>query len=333
MSCDLSFSQTSTFLSSSIISVTITVPEVYDCTNIQLRLRSIDSIIEDWFSYAVLSNLETTINFPFPPEACYLDVRLFQCCVVPDVDPDVPASPPGLPPFAPDEPPCAPIATSFEEECSETKINITNPYVRPEDVLVSTDFNEIYIPKKVQLNIVQNSCSDITATLCTVRCAEISIPDIQGDCACNFQPSVDIYSLPKINIGRLPFGVPLDIDRKCSFSSGIINKPQYSEPDYTKVVAYYLTRNAGATPFVDGVGYDISNLNTATWIEVHTTNNSTEMRDWLIRRFRFFTLNKNKEIWFNWPYTDLIWYPYDSCIENNKFTPEDKTVYVQLIPC
>lgn len=341
MSCNLSFSQTYEFLTDSIISLTITVTEVYTCTNIQLRLRSNESIVQDWFDYAIVSSLTTTINFPFSDNICFIDVRLSKCCVD---DGDSPVPPGGgggggeggfSPPVSPDDPPCSPIATSFEEECSDTKVAITNPYVKPDDVFVTKEFNDIYIPKKVQLNLAQTNCCDIKATICTVRCAEISIPDVpKGECSCNFQPSVDIFSLPQINIGRLPYGVPLDIDINCSYASGRRFKPQFSQPEYTKVVAYYYPKYFRATPFIDGVGYDISNLNINSWVEVHTASDSTEMRNWLIQHFRFFTLDTNKQvIQFNWPYTDLIWHSYDSCIPNGKFTPEDKTVYIYLIPC
>jgi hypothetical protein len=331
MSCtSLAFSQTYTILGSFGISITITVPEVYNCTNIQLRLRSESETIEDWFDYAALTQTVTTINYTFPSSACYIDVRLIQCCP-PVPDPDGPIPGDGVP-FSPDDPPCALLSSDFEDECSST-ISISNPYRRPVDSLVTVEYNEISVPKKLNLTITQNNCSDISALLCTTRCSET--PDPVGQCPCGFIPWVDIYSLPQLNIGRLPYGVPLDIDCLCNYVGGFRSSPNFDLPAYTKVEAYFqASYGFKAVGFIDGVGYDSTNVNVGSWIKIHECDNSDQLRDWLKNHFRFFAISLNKDsIRFVWPYTDLFWHPFDFCIENNRFTPESGVAYVKIVPC
>jgi hypothetical protein len=331
MSCtSLSFSQTHTLLGSFGISITITVPEVYDCTNIQLRLRSETETVEDWFDYAILSQTVTTINYTFPSGVCYIDVRLIQCCPPgPGLDGPIPGD--GVP-FNPDDPPCALSSDSFEDECSST-VSISNPYRRPADLSVAQEYNVISIPKRVKLTVTQNNCSDINALLCTIRCSET--PESQGQCPCLFSPSVDIYSLPQLNIGRLPYGVPLDIDCLCNFVGGPKARPNFSLPEYTKVEAYFSSSYGyRAVGFIDGVGYDSTRLNRNSWIKLHECDNSTQLRDWLKNHFRFFGISENKDSTrFVWPYTDLFWHPFDFCLENNQFTAESGVAYVKVVPC
>jgi hypothetical protein len=352
MSCPvLSFSKTYTKLGSSGLSITIDVPEVYSCTNIQLRFRSQTSTIQDWFDYAVLSSLSTTINFAVPPSVCFVDVRLIQCCPEPPplcpypqvydestgkcVTPPVPPGDGGGgggPPPNPDDPPCALIAVSDEEECS-IPVSIINPYIKPGDENIAQEYNDISVPKRVNLTITQNSCDDISALLCHVRCATPVEP--KGDCPCRFTPYVDVYSLPQLNIGRVPHGVPLDIDCLCSYEGGLRSRPKFSTPEYSKIEAYYqASYGFYAVPFIDGVAYDTTDLNTNTFVKIHTANDSEELRQWFIDHFRFFGINTDKtEIRNVWPYTDLYWHPYDFCIENQTFTPEPGVVYINIIPC
>jgi hypothetical protein len=340
MSCtSLSFSQTHTRAGSFGISITITVPEVYSCTNIQLRLRSETEVVEDWFDYAILSNLVTTINFAFPPSVCYIDVRLIQCC--PDVppnpdDPEPPLPPPGGGGSGPgggaDDPPCA-LISSEEEDCGPEVI-IVNPYRKPEDSAVSVDYNDIIIPTKVNLKITQTSCSDISALLCTVRCAGPP-PALEGDCPCDFIPYVDIYSLPQLNIGRLPHGVPLDIDCLCTGFGGYRTSPDFGLPTYTKVESYFAAYYGyQAVGFIDGIGYDSTILNVNSWVRLPDFDNSDQLREWLIKHFRFFGINGPKTALERpWPYTDLFWHPFNFCIENSRLTPEDGVAYVKIVPC
>ena len=338
MSCtSLPFSQTHTLLGTFGISITITVPEVYSCTNTLLRLRSETETVEDWFDYAILSQLVTTINYTFPPSVCYIDVRLAQCCPKPPPNPDDPEPPlppedDPPPPPNPDDPPCALISSS-DDECSPA-ITVTNPYRRPDDIIVTTDYNSISIPKKVNLKITQNSCSDISALICTVRCVE-QPPEPDGECPCNFIPYVDIYSLPQLNIGRTPHGVPLDIDCLCNYSDDFRSSPDFGLPTYTKVESYFLASYGyGAVGFIDGVGYDSTGLNKRSWIRLPDFDNSDQLRNWLVNHFRFFGIENDKSQIRNvWPYTDLYWHPFDLCIENSKFTPEDGVAYVKIIPC
>lgn len=336
MSCTpLSFSQTHTILGTFGISITIDVPEVYSCTNIQLRLRSETETIEDWFDYAILDDTTIIINYTFPPSVCYIDVRLAQCCPEPPPDPDDPDPPPpgGDPPpgSSPDDPPCALIASS-DDECSEA-VTISNPYRRPSDVLVTTSYNDISIPKKVNLKITQTSCSDISALLCTVRCVEA--PEFEGECPCNFIPWTDIYSLPLLNIGRTPYGVPLDVDCLCNYNGGVRLAPEYGLPNYTKIQPYFSAAYGyTAIGFIDGIGYDSTNLNTNSWIKLPEFDNSNQLRIWLRNHFRFFGIKSNKtQIRNVWPYTDLYWHPFDFCIDNTKFTPEEGVAYVKIVPC
>jgi hypothetical protein len=88
-----------------------------------------------------------------------------------------------------------------------------------------------------------------------------------------------------------------------------------------------------ALPFIDGVCYDTTGLNTSTWVKVHTCDNSSQLRQWLAEHFRFFGVDTNKSIRKVWPYTDLFWHPFDFCLENNEFEVEDNVVYVKLVPC
>lgn len=331
MSCpSLTFTHTYSIIGSGGISITIIVPEIYNCTNIQLRLKSTSGIIEDWFDYTVLNQLITTINFPVAPGVCYIDIRLNQCCGGPG--PDLPPPSPDNPP--PDDPLCAPIAIS-DDECGD-EVAVTNPYVKPSDSAIVTPYNDIAIPKAVSVKITHNSCSDISALLCTVRCGDPLPPEKDGGiCPCRFIPLVDIYSLPKLTIGRLPHGVPIDFDTLCNYDGGLRSRPVYEAPNYTKVEVYYkASYGYSAVPFIDGVGYDTTNLNISTWVKVHESDNSYNARNWLVNHFRFFGIDNNKtQITFVWPYTDLYWTPYDFCIPNEFFTPADKTAYVSLIPC
>lgn len=325
MSCtSLLFSQTHILLGTFGISITITVPEVYSCTNIQLRLRSETGIVKDWFDYAILSQLVTTINYTFPPSVCYIDVRLAQCC--PGDDPP--------PPPNPDDPPCA-LISNFDDECSPA-VTITNPYRRPDDILVTTDYNNISIPKKVNLKITQNSCSNISALLCTVRCAGVPPPpEPEVGCPCNFIPYADIYSLPQLNIGRLPHGVPLDFDCLCNHSGDVRSRPDFGLPTHTRVESYFSAAYGyGAVGFIDGIGYDSTGLNTRSWVRLPDFDNSDQLRTWLKNHFRFFGISNDKSQIRNvWPYTDLYWHPFDFCIENSGFTPEDGVAYVNIVPC
>jgi hypothetical protein len=333
MSCEsLPFSVTHSIIGSFGISITVTVPEIYNCTNIQLRLRSGSGIFVDWFDYAVLDELITTINYTFSPAICYIDVRLSQCCPIPPVvDPPPPE----------DDPPCSLISSS-EDDCSPTSTVITNPYIKSEDSSITQSYNNIVIPKKLNLTINQNSCSDVSALLCTVRCVPPPPPppppppEIEGECACNFVPSVDILSLSPLTIGRNPHGVPIDIDCLCTYEAGLRLRPHYGLPQYKRVEAYFVGGYGfSAVPFIDGVGYDTTTLNRQTWVKVVTVDNSEDLRSWLINHFRFFGISYSKtETAQVWPYTDLYWHPFDFCYQPNpKFTPESDVVYVKLIPC
>lgn len=332
MSCSsLPFSQTHTILGTFGISITINVPEVYNCSTIQLRLRSETTTVEDWFDYAILSSTSTTINYTFPPGVCYIDVRIVQCCPQPPLPPDTPEGPPPGPP--PEDPPCALITEDEGSECSENT-SFTNPYRRPSDSSVSTAYNEISIPKKVNLKITQTNCSDISALLCTVRC--VAEPtDVVGDCPCEFIPWVDVYTLPQLPIGREPYGTPIDIDTLCNYDGGLRCRPQFNLPTYTKIEAYTDNRYGySALPFINGIGYDTTGVSSNGFVKVHTCNNSEELRLWIHNNFRFFGVDASKTSITNaWPYTDLYWHPFDFCIANNKFTPENGVAYVKLIPC
>lgn len=309
-------------------SLTVVVPEVYPCTNIQVRFRSSYDTIYDWEDFAVLSSTSTTFALPIPSEICHIDVRLYKCCAVP----------PGPGPDTPDDPPCAAISESFEAECSTEKQSISNGYVKPSDVDITTPKNDIYVPKKVKLTITQDDCSNIEALLCTVRCGEPppDPPDLPtGSCPCNFRPVVDIYTLPQTNIGRIPHGVPIDIDLLCTYSaSGGIDmwRPQFPS-NYTKFVILYQPLWGYATPFIDGIGYRIDALNRNTWVHVRTTSSVSQARSWLTTHFRFFTLDPSgSQIQGVWPYTDLYHTPYNFCT-GSSFTAEADTVYIKLIPC
>lgn len=330
----LPFSQTHILLGTFGISITITVPDIYNCTNIQLRLRSETEIVEDWFDYAILSQLVTTINYTFPPSVCYIDIRLVQCCPTPPPNPDDPEPPlppggggPGL-----EDPPCA-LISSKEDDCGPEVI-IVNPYRKPEDSAVSVDYNDIIIPTKVNLKITQTSCSDIIALLCTVRCAGPLLPP-EGNCPCDFIPYVNIYSLPQLNIGRLPHGVPLDIDCLCNGSGGYRSAPDFGLPTYTRVESYFAASYGyRAVGFIDGIGYDSTGLNVNSWVRLPDFDNSDQLRAWLIVHFRFFGIDQNRnEIRNTWPYTDLFWHPFNFCIENSRFTVEDGVAYVNIVPC
>lgn len=328
MACpSLNYTIDSSSLGSGGVAITITAPEIYKCTNIQIRFRAQNgSIIEDWFDYAVLSNLVTNLSFAPPDGVCSIDTRLSQCCGGDG------GGGGGEPPVGPpsDEPPCLAIGSSVSE-CSTTKVVITNPYKRPTDT-VATPYNDIYIPKQTKLTITQNSCADIQAKLCTIRCPEP--PPAVGACPCSFMPSIDIQSLPQIQVSniRLPYGVPIDIDVSCN-SSNYRARPEFNEPRYTKIEAI-LQPLWGTTPFIDNVGYKISDINTNTWVKVYTASTAQEMRQWLKDHFKFLTIDETTmTVRSIWPYTDLYWTPYDSCVSNPLFTPEAGTVYVKLIPC
>lgn len=332
MSCEpLPFSVTHTIVGSFGISITVTVPEIYDCTNIQLRLRSGSGILVDWFDYAIVDDLTTTINYTFSPAICYIDVRLSQCCPIPPV----------VDPPLEDDPPCSLISSS-EDECSPTSTVITNPYRKPDDSSITKPYNNIVIPKKLNLTINQNSCSDVSALLCSVRCVPPPPPppppppEIEGECACNFAPWINVLSLPQLSIGRRPHGVPIDFDCLCNYEGGLKLRPNYGLPQYKRVEAYFQASYGFlAVPFIDGVGYDTTTLNLQTWVKIVNADNSDQLRSWLINHFRFFGINNSKtETTQVWPYTDLYWHPFDLCyMPNLKFTPEPDVVYLNLIPC
>lgn len=301
-------------------SITVTVPTVYECTAIQLQTYNVDNnIIQPWTTYAFLNN--TTTTFLAPENACKIDIRLYKCCSTSDPGPDP----------NPEDPPCWPIAAGTDS-CTTTLYTVTNPYRRPLDNAVSTPYNSINIPKQIQLTIDHTDCNNITAKLCAPRCVK-PLPPAQM-CPCNFSPYIDINTLPQLHIGRTPYGVPIDIDFECSYHRV---HPQYDDGNYTNFEVYTLSRNYGSSivcPFIDGIGYDNSNLPTGSLIKVYSTNSSHNLRTWLNNHFRFFSVNMTTTSITNvWPYTDLYWYPYDYCIDIDPFKSTIGTVYVMLVPC
>jgi hypothetical protein len=322
MTCIIpAFSYTSTNIGSNGLSIEITVPEIYACTNIQIRFVLQDETVGDWIDYANLSTLVTTINLTIPPDVCSVDVRLFSCCgggggggpLTPDL---------------PDDPPCSTISTS-ESDCTSSKISITSPYRRPADIDVTEPYNDIFVPKQVKLTITNNDCDDIEALLCTIRCADVGTA--AGMCPFPFGLYVDINTLPQVNIGRTPYGAPIDFDKLCN-SSNYRGKPAFDDAKYTKIEAY-IRAGWQATPFIDGVGYKMNSINSNTYVKVHTTSDAESMRNWTKDHFRFFTLNAIDTIQFAWPYNDLYWTPYDYALDNGLYQAEDGTVYLELVPC
>lgn len=289
------------------------------CTNIQLRFRLQDGTIEDWTDYSSFTTSPTTINFTMPEDACFIDTRLSQCC----------GGDGGGFPDLPDDPPCS-LIEATSSDCSSSKITIINPYRRPADNTITQEYNSIFVPKEIKLTVDHTDCDTIEGLLCSIRCPDIATG--QGKCPFAFNPYVDVFTLPQINLNRTPYGVPIDFDKLCN-SSNYKGKPQFTDPKYTKVEAY--TKNLfGATPFIDGIGYKISSINKNTYVKIHTTNSASDMRNWLINHFRFFTLNTDQsQVKFVWPYTDLYWTPYDLVIPNSLFTPEEGTIYLELVPC
>jgi hypothetical protein len=333
MSCtELSFTYNYVLLGSGGISITIDVSTVYECTNIQLRYRDNNgTVINDWFDYAVLTSLSTTINFALPPDVCNIDIRLNQCCPEPPPvgpDPPIPPGGGGEIPEIPDDPPCVIIADPNEDACYES-VSITNPYLRPEDSSITQEYNDIVVPKQLNLTITHNSCSDISALLCSPRCTPPEDPT--GQCACKFNPYVNIEDLPStVSTNRTPYGVPLDIDFSCTYGS---RGPTYDLPQYNKIEAYSFNYGFNAMPTIDGMIYDNSSLNSNTLIKIKTASNSEELRQWLVDHFRFFGINPDFSIRMTWPYTDLYWYPYDLCVPSSEFTAEAGVVYVNVVPC
>jgi hypothetical protein len=135
-------------------------------------------------------------------------------------------------------------------------------------------------------------------------------------------------------IGRLPYGVPLDIDMFCTYQGSYRSRPNFELPNYTRIEAYTKNYGFGAIPFIDGIGYDYTNLNTNTLTKIYTCENSVQLRSWLVEHFRFLGIDSTKtSIRNNWPYTDLYWFPYDFCISQLGFTPEEGVAYVDVVPC
>lgn len=250
-------------------------------------------------------------------------------------DPDDPTQPgpPAPEPPAPDDSPCVAIADSFEEECSEL-VEVSNPYIKPDDSALTYSTSDLSIPKKVILTISQTSCTDISAQLCTVRCALPGSPPDTGFCFYDFKPSVDVYDLPQI-LTTTPNNKPIDIDILCRDYT--VRRPSFLAPTYTKIEGYfYPARMPYATcPCINGVIYDTTNLNINTKVKIHTATDSTSFRFWFPQNFAFVTLSTDKtRILRFWPYTDLFWYPFDSFDpDNTSFTPEPETVYVDVVPC
>lgn len=315
------FSYTSTNVGSNGLSVDITVPEVYQCTNIQIRFVYQDETVGEWVDYAILSTLVTNLNLSIPIDVCSVDIRLSSCCGGGGDGTD------GPPPLS-DDPPCS-TETSDSSDCTSSKISITNPYRRPADSGVTQAYNSIYIPKQVKLTITNNDCDEIEALLCSIRCADVGTTT--GQCPFPFGLYVDINTLPQVNLGRTPYGVPIDFDKLCN-SSNYKGKPALTDAKYTKVEAY-IRAGWKATPFIDGIGYKMDSLNSNTYVKVHTASDAESMRTWIKNHFRFFTLNVDQTVRFVWPYNDLYWTPYDYALDNGLYQAEDGTIYLEIVPC
>ena len=318
--------------------LTIIVPEIYPCTIIQLRYKdTLGSVIEDWFDYSVLSSLTTILNFSISTDVCTIDVRLSQCCVSPNEgstgedsdDPGDTLSDTG----------CTLITSDFSE-CTTTKYAVNEPYKRPFDSNVTAPYNDISIPKKALISISQDSCSNIRASICTVRCGEDlpQPPEIpEGECACRFTPMIDIYTLPNYDSGILPVSRPIDIDKSCQ---GSTKYPVYDTEKYTKIIGFCKYWN-NAYPCIDGRIYSLQDVHRRTIIKIRETNNgnANEFRSWIETHFRFILPHSSFPSIISpishggWPFTDLYWTPYDSCTPSAIFTAEEGVLYVEIVPC
>jgi hypothetical protein len=210
---------------------------------------------------------------------------------------------------------------------------VENPYIKPQDSNIVYTTSQLSIPKKVILTITQNSCIELQAQLRSPGCAPLPSGSHEQTCNFNFNPYISVYDLPQIIPTTNLYGAPIGIDITCDY---ITRQPNFTQPSYSKIEAYFdpsLFEFSYVLPFIDGVGYDIQALHSQTKVKIHTAANSETLREWLVEHFRFLSVNiERTEITKTWCYTDIYWYPFDFCEENNIFSPEPDTVYVKLIP-